>query len=100
MLPPNFKHILGCLAFSEKNFLKNLTLRRSNHFLKIQWEIHFLLFKILTETLQKKIYNRTRRLYPRQDLEWDEVVITRCNIFPQTITELIIQSIIESQGCL
>ena len=44
MLPPKLKHILGCLAFSEKNFAKNKTLPRPNHFLKIQWEIHFFTF--------------------------------------------------------
>ena len=52
MLPPKLRHVLGSLAFSEKNFIKQCTLRRSNHFLKIQWKIHFWLFEILTKTLR------------------------------------------------
>ena len=47
-------HILGSLAFSEFFFVKKVTLPWSNHILKIQWEIHFLTFKIVTEMLQKK----------------------------------------------
>ena len=54
MLPPKHRHILGCLTFSEKIFVKKKTQRWSNHFLKIQWEIIFFdFFEILTETLQK-----------------------------------------------
>ena len=53
MLTPKLRHSLGCLAFKKKNCQKK-TLRHSNHFLKIQWEIHFFPFYILTETLQKK----------------------------------------------
>ena len=44
MLPPKLRHILGCLALKKKKIVKKLTLRRSNHFLKIQWEIHFFTF--------------------------------------------------------
>ena len=57
MLTPKLRHIWGCSAFSEFIFVKNLTQRLSNHFLKIQWKIHFFyfFFYILTETLEKKI---------------------------------------------
>ena len=41
MLPSRLGHILGCLAFSEFCSAQNKTLPRSNHYLKIQWEIHF-----------------------------------------------------------
>ena len=34
----------GVFVFFRKKFLENQTLRRSNHFLKIQWEIHFVTF--------------------------------------------------------
>ena len=44
MLPPKLRHILGCLTFKKQCFIKKLTLCRSNHFLKIQWEIIFLTF--------------------------------------------------------
>ena len=54
MLPPKLRNILGCLAFTEFCFVKNNTLPRSNHFLKIQTEIHFQTFKALTKTLKKK----------------------------------------------
>ena len=43
MLPPKLRHILYCLALKEKN-VKKCTLRRSNHLLKLQWEINFLTF--------------------------------------------------------
>ena len=42
MLPPKRRHILGCLALSEKIFAKKVTLPWANHILKIQWEIRFL----------------------------------------------------------
>ena len=48
----------GVLGFFRNKFCQKCTLRRSNHFLQIQQEIHFLTFKILIETLQKKIQNR------------------------------------------
>ena len=57
MLPPKLRHILGCLAFSEKFVVKKKSLRRSNHFLKIQLDIHFWLFLIVT-TRFKKNQNR------------------------------------------
>ena len=44
MLPPKLGHIIGCLAFTEYFFVKNETLPRSNHFLKIQLKIIFLTF--------------------------------------------------------
>ena len=57
MLPPKLRHVLECLAFSDKKFhKKKKTQRRSNHFLKIQWEIHFLtLFKYWPKLFNKKI---------------------------------------------
>jgi hypothetical protein len=59
MLPPELGHILGCLAFSEFFFAKNKTLPRPNHFLKIQWEIHFLTFLNTERNAKKKEKNRT-----------------------------------------
>ena len=44
MLPPKLGHILGCLAFTKYFFVTNKILPRSNHLLKIQWKILFLLF--------------------------------------------------------
>ena len=54
MLPPKLRHILGCLAFSKKNFVKNKTLPRSNHFLKIQWKVYFLTFLNTDRNAPKK----------------------------------------------
>ena len=54
MLPPKLRHIWGCLAFSEFFLVKNLTLRRSNHFLKIQWKIHFFTFLNIDRNASKK----------------------------------------------
>ena len=54
MLPPKLGHILGSLAFSEIFFDKNYTLPRPNHFLKIQWKIHFLTFLNTDRNAPKK----------------------------------------------
>ena len=42
--PPKLRHILEGLASSEKISVRKETLPRSNHFLKIQWEINLLTF--------------------------------------------------------
>ena len=47
-------HILGDLAFSEFFFVKKVTLPRSNHIFKIQWEIHFLTFLNTDQNAPKK----------------------------------------------
>ena len=58
ILPPKLRHILGILAFSEKISVKIYTLPRSNHLLKIQWEIHLLTFWHIDRNSSKKIQNR------------------------------------------
>ena len=56
MLPPKLGHILGWLALTEFFLAKNKTLPRSNHFLKVQWEIHFFHFlKYWPKLFKKKI---------------------------------------------
>ena len=50
MLPPKLGHIIGCLAFTEYFFVKNKTLPRSNHFLKIQLTILPVLSLIVAST--------------------------------------------------
>ena len=52
--PPKLRHILGGLASSEKISVKKETLPRSNHFLKIQWEINLLTFWNTDGTSSKK----------------------------------------------
>ena len=54
MLTPKLRHILGCLAFSEKNSLKNLPYAGQITFWKYNGKSIFLLFKILTETFKTK----------------------------------------------
>ena len=55
MLPPKLMHILGCLDFSDFFYGKKVTLARSNHILKIQWEIQFFERNfLLDKTLYKK----------------------------------------------
>ena len=44
MLPPKHGHILGCLAFSDFFLPKIKSYPGRITFLKIQWEIHFLIF--------------------------------------------------------
>ena len=45
MLLPKHRHILGCLGLFKKKILsKKVTLPWLRHFLKRQWEIHFLTF--------------------------------------------------------
>ena len=57
MLPPKLRHILGSFAFSEKISAKKCTLRRSNHFLKIQWEIYFVKYlNIERDSCQNKLW--------------------------------------------
>ena len=59
MLPPKLRLILGCLAFSDFFCCKKQkTLRWSNHFLKIQLEIHFFTFLNIDRNASKKILNR------------------------------------------
>ena len=59
MLSPKPMHILGCLAFSEKNCQKK-TLCRSNHFLKIQWNPFFDSFRYWPKLFKKKsIYEQS-----------------------------------------
>jgi hypothetical protein len=57
MLPQKFRHIFGCLAFSEFVLAKKVTLPWLNHILKIQWEIHFLR-AIFIEKKNTKIFFR------------------------------------------
>ena len=52
-LPPKLGHVPGCLAFSDF-FSHNICPPHPNHFLKLQWEIHFWTFFVMIETLQKK----------------------------------------------
>ena len=73
MLPPKLRHILGSLAFSEFFLVEKETLPRSNHFLKIQWEIHFWLFEILTAYLRilSLATSQSWKLIPKADLKWE-----------------------------
>ena len=59
MLPPKFGLIIGCLVFTEYFFVKNKTSPRSNHFLKIQWKIHFLTFLNIDRNSAKNFLNRS-----------------------------------------
>ena len=44
----------GVFGFFRKKFVKNKTLPRSNHFLKIQWKIHFLTFFNIVQNFSRK----------------------------------------------
>ena len=52
-----FRHILECLAFSEFVLPKTTTLRRTNHIVKIQWEIHFFTRHIVRRNAPQKNLN-------------------------------------------
>ena len=56
MLPPKLMHILGGLAFSEFFSVKKVALPWSNHILKLQWEIHFLIFFNTDRNAPKQIF--------------------------------------------
>ena len=51
---PNLCIFWGCLAFSEKKIIKNKTLRRSNHFLKMQLGNPFFDFLNIDRNSSKK----------------------------------------------
>ena len=54
MLQPKLRHNFGSLVCSEIFFVKKRTLRRSIHFLKIQWKIHFSTFWNIDQNTPKK----------------------------------------------
>ena len=60
---PNLGIFWGCLAFSEKNFIKKKTLRRSNHFLKFNGKSIFCFFKYCPKLFKKKLHRNMGILF-------------------------------------